>query len=306
MKMDKKSAVFIGVAAALGCEVMYGLSYFFTKHATENAEPLALLGWRFFVAAAAINICAAAGLIKINLKGKNLKPLLKIAMYFPVAYFIGETVGIGHTTASESGVLLACIPVAALTASTLILGKKPTGRQVIGIAITLTGVLVNVLAVGASSSFSVFGYICLLAGVISYAMYSVNVEKTTEFTETEITYIMLIAAAAVFVPLSIGSALIHGNIAAFMALPFNNLSFVTAVLYQGICCSVAAVFLGNVAIAKIGVNKTSSFIGVSTVISIVAGALILKEPFTVYQTIGAIIIVAGVYVANAKGKNKNL
>ncbi len=305
MKTDKKSAVFIGVAAALVCEAMYGLSYFFTKQATESAEPLALLGWRFFVAAAAINLSAAIGIIKINLKGKNLKPLLRIAMYFPVAYFIGETVGIGYTTASESGVLLACIPVAALTASTLILGKKPTKRQVVGIIITLAGVLVNVLAVGATSSFSVFGYICLLTGVISYAMYSVNVEKASEFTEMEITYIMLVAAAAVFVPLSIGAALIQGNISEFMALPFTDIGFITAVLYQGICCSVAAVFLGNVAIAKIGVNRASSFIGVSTVISIVAGALILKEPFTVYQTIGAIIIVGGVYIANAAGKNKS-
>ena len=304
MKIDKKSVIFVGIMAALGCEVMYGLSYFFTKQATESAAPLDLLGWRFFVAAIAINICAMTGLIKINLKGKDLKPLLRIALYFPVAYFIGETVGIGNTTASESGVFLACIPVAALTASTLILGKKPTTWQVTGIVITLVGVLVNVLAVGASSSFSVFGYICLLAAVISYAVYSVNVEKAAEFSEMEITYMMLVVGAAVFIPLSIGSAVIQGNISAMLSMPFKNINFLTAVLYQGVCCSVVAVFLGNVAIAKIGVNRASSFIGVSTVISIVAGALILNEPFTLYQTIGAIIIVGGVYIANAGGKSK--
>ena len=70
-------------------------------------------------------------------------------------------------------------------------------------------------------------------------------------------------------------------------------------LYQGIGCSVLAFFLSNVAIAKIGVNRTSSFIGVATVVSIIAGAFILKESFT-RQIVGAAVIIIGVYTANAK------
>lgn len=54
-------------------------------------------------------------------------------------------------------------------------------------------------------------------------------------------------------------------------------------------------------IVKIGVNRTSSFIGVATVVSIITGAVILHETFTMYQIIGAIVIIIGVYVANAKG-----
>ena len=69
--------------------------------------------------------------------------------------------------------------------------------------------------------------------------------------------------------------------------------------FQGIGCSVAAFFLSNAAIAKIGVNKTSSFIGVSTIVSILAGALALGEPLSVGQIVGAAVIVAGVYTANA-------
>ena len=38
----------------------------------------------------------------------------------------------------------------------------------------------------------------------------------------------------------------------------------------------------------------------ATVVSAVAGAVILKEAFTIYQSIGAAIIIAGVYTANTK------
>ena len=46
-------------------------------------------------------------------------------------------------------------------------------------------------------------------------------------------------------------------------------------------------------------NKTSSFIGVSTIVSILVGALALGEPLSVGQIVGAAVIVAGVCTANA-------
>ena len=66
-----------------------------------------------------------------------------------------------------------------------------------------------------------------------------------------------------------------------------------------------AFFLYNVAIAKIGVNRTSSFVGVSTVVSIIAGVLLLGENFSAYQIIGVIIIITGVYIANAGEKGNS-
>lgn len=87
-------------------------------------------------------------------------------------------------------------------------------------------------------------------------------------------------------------------------LPFKNSSFLIAIFYQGVGCSVLSFFLYNVAIVKIGVNRTSSFVGVSTVVSIIAGVLLLSEKFSTYQVIGVIMIITGVYVANAK-ENRN-
>ena len=58
-------------------------------------------------------------------------------------------------------------------------------------------------------------------------------------------------------------------------------------------------FLSNAVIAKIGVNRTSLFIWVATVVSIIVGVLVLRENLSLSQIIGAVII-AGVYTANAK------
>lgn len=199
----------------------------FTKQAVELASPFALLGWRFLIAFIIMSVIVKCGIIKINLRNKNIRPLIMVALFSPWIYFIAETIGIRQTTASESGVFLACIPVISLVASTLILKKRPTKLQITGIFVTLTGVIITVLAVGASSSLSVIGYAFLLGAVISYALYCVFVDRASDFAGAEITYIML-----------------------------------------------------------------------------AAGAVLLKEAFTTSQIIGAVVIIAGVYIANVKMKRQ--
>lgn len=284
--------------------MLFGFSYLFTKNATASASAFALMGWRFLIAIIVMSICVATGFLKIELKGKSLKPLLVVALLSPVIYFIGETFGISLTTASESGAFLACIPVASVAASTLILKKKPTKQQAIGILVTLAGVLVTVFAVGGSTSFSAAGYVMLTVAVIAYALYSVFVEKASDYTGAEITFIMLTAGAVVFTIAAIIEALLNGTMSTLVALPFRDMGFLSAILYQGIGCSVLAFFLSNVAISKIGVNRTSSFIGVATVVSIIAGVLILHERFSAIQAVGAVIIITGVYIANVKTNKK--
>ena len=294
----KDNRVLTGSLCALGCEVLYGLSYLFTKQTAETASPLALLGWRFVVALAAMSLCVALEFIPVRLKGRRLGPLLRVALFCPCLYFIGETVGIRETTVTESGVFLACVPALSLLASTVILKKKPTKRQIIGILVTFLGVMTTVVAVGLSSSLSPVGYAALMLAVVAYALYSVFVDLAADYTGAEITYVMLCSGAAFYGLLALGEAAAHGALSDLLTLPARSGTFLAAVLYQGIGCSVAAFFLSNAAIVKIGVNKTSSFIGVSTIVSILAGALALGEPLSVGQIVGAAVIVAGVYTAN--------
>lgn len=300
--LERNSNVKIGCLCAIACETLFGFSYMFTKNATGQASEIALLGWRFFIAVLVMGICAATGIIKIKIKGKSLRPLLLVALFSPVIYFIGETFGISNTTASESGAFLACIPVVSLIASSLILNKKPSKMQVAGILTTLAGVLVTVFAVGANTSLSIGGYAALLIAVIAYALYSVFVEKAENYTGEEVTFAMLLSGAVVFIIMALLQGILNGNVVELIGLPFTNRGFLIACLYQGIGCSVLAFFLSNVAIAKIGVNRTSSFIGIATVVSIFAGVLILKEPFTPFQVIGVVLIIAGVYIANSRMK----
>lgn len=298
MKENRKTL--IGCLCALGCETIFGFSSLFTKDVTETVSPFALLGWRFLTAFVTLSLCASCGLIKINLKGKNLKPLFALALFSPILYFTGETFGIALTTASESGAVFACIPVASVLASTLILKKSPRKNEIIGILLTLIGVLITVFAAGRSASFSLPGYLMLFMAVLSDALYGVSVEKTSDYGELEKLFVILFAGAIFFSFAAVAEASINGNLSGLVVLPFRSSRVMAAVLYQGIGCSIFAFFLYNTAISQIGVNRVSSYIGVCTIVSILSGVLILRERFTIAQLIGVLIITIGVYIANSR------
>lgn len=297
-KTDKRALA--GYLSAVGCEVFFGFSYLFTKQATSRASALALLGWRFCLAVLIMGLCARGGIVKINLKGKPLRPLLTAALFCPVIYFICETEGISHTTVCESGVFLASIPIACLLASTLILREKPRKIQVIGILVTFTGVLVTVLAVGAETSFSVTGYAMLAMAVISYALYSVSVEKARMYTDAEITFGTIASGAVVYGSLALMEAASNGNLNAFLRLPFTDAAFRMSALYQSVGCSILAFFMWNAAVSRIGVTRAASFVGIATVVSIISGVALLHESFSVIRATGTALIIAGVYAANRK------
>ena len=300
MTLPRRQLLF-GCLCAIGCETLFGLSYLFTKDATGAATPLALLGWRFAVAFAALGLLAAVRAVKVApLRGRPVGPLLAVALASPVLYFVSETYGIAHTTASESGAFLASMPVACLAASTLLLGKKPTRRQAAGITVTLAGVLTTVLAAGRSASFSASGYAFLALAVAAYALYAVFVEKAAAYTGAEIALAMLGAGAAVFGTLALAEAAHGGGIRELLRLPLENRAFLRAVLFLGLGCSVLGFILSNLAIAVIGVNRTASFIGVAIAVAILSGVAFLGETFTPAQTAGVVLIVAGVYIANRR------
>ncbi|MDY2941698.1 MAG: DMT family transporter, partial [Varibaculum sp.] len=49
---------------------------------------------------------------------------------------------------------------------------------------------------------------------------------------------------------------------------------------------------------KLGANRTASFVGFSTVVSIIAAVIFLDETFTPLQALGTLVIMGGVYIAN--------
>lgn len=107
-----------------------------------------------------------------------------------------------------------------------------------------------------------------------------------------IVYVMSITGCFVFNVISITQHAINGKIVLYFRA-FSDISFVTAIIYLGVFSSLISSLLSTYALSKLEATKVGLFNNVSTVVSILAGTLILKESLYYYHYIGIIAILTG-------------
>lgn len=292
--MDREKV--LPILAAILFSLIFGFSFMFSKVALEIMNPIELIAFRFLLAAITIYILKLFGIIKVNLKGKNIKLILIISIAEPVIYFIFETLGLNLTSTSEAGLMISLIPVITALVGVFFLKETIKPIQVIFIAMSVGGVIfINVMKEGIKLSGNLLGILFLFIAVASSAFYNIGTKKATEtFTPVELTYVMMWVGAITFNGILIVNNLIKGTMSSYF-LPMMSLKAVIPILYLGILSSIVAFFLTGYSISKMPVTQYSVFGNLVTLVSIFAGVFILKEDFFWYHIVGSALIIIGVW-----------
>ena len=307
--MTQKRIHTLSLLAAITAAVIFGMSIMFSKLALEKAAPTVLLAVRFTVAVAAMTLVILANalvgklrgrpLFTFSLRGKPVYQLLLLGIVQPVAYFIFENYGILYTSSAVAGTIIAAVPVCCILMDVLVLHEKVTLKQVLCAVCAIGGVAL--ISAGGAVMVSALGMLFLLLTMLSDTLYyGISHSAAKLFTPFEMTYVMFVVGMVVFIPV----ALLHaGGLTSPMILePLQDGQFWLAVLYLGLLSSVMAYGLLNFANSHLSVSETSLFSNVTTVVSVLAGVVLLKEPFSVWQMLGVVIILVCVFVANVSGK----
>ena len=288
-----------GMLAALTANLIFGFSFLFSKTALSVAHPLLILAVRFTFAFAALNLLILFGLVKVKFRGKKLGGLILMALAQPFLYFIFELYGISLTSSALSGLIISLVPVAVMFLSTAFLKERPTVLQIVCSVISLIGVgAVSVLSNDGNKT-TVIGIVLLLLAVVSAAVFNIlSRKKSADFSPFERTYFMFLIGFIGFNILAV--TVLKGDYLSGHALCFKSADFIISILYLSIVSSVMAFILYNYSTSRISVVRSSSFSNIITVVSVIAGILILKESFSVLQILLCVPIVLGVWGVNLK------
>lgn len=278
---------------------IFGLSFLFSKKALDITTPFKLISFRFLLAFLVLSILILFKVIKVNYKGKNLKDLFILSMAQPVIYFIFETYGIKYSSSSYAGLMMALIPILVTIMGIFLLKEIPSKIQWFFILLSVSGVVFIVLMDSSpGSQNTLLGTVFLLIAVFVGSLYNILSRKSSvHFSSIEITYFMMGAGAIVFNIISFIIDLVNEDLDNFF-LPLLNIDFLISILYLGILSSITAFFLINFALSALPASKAVIFGNLATVISIIAGVIILKEAFYYYHVIGSIIIISGIVGTN--------
>lgn len=292
------------IAVLLGNSI-FGLSFLFSKLALEITIPSVLIAVRFSVAFLVLNIIVLVGrkikkadgtpLVEFSLKGKPKKDILLLSLFQPVIYYVAENYGIVYTSSAFAGVIIAVIPVAGVIFDMLIMHSKVSAKQIIFAVFSVVGVAITTLGAENMTS-SVKGVIFLLIAVVASAMFYVFSKKSGDsYNAIERTYVMFLIGSIFYIILSVIQCYGHYDTLVFSALA--QPTFWYSIIYLSVVSSVIAFLLLNYGSSRISISRATIFANITTVISIIAGVLVLGESFTIGQIIGAVIIIVSVYLA---------
>lgn len=279
------------LCAALG-NILWGFSFLFTKVGLEIApNPNVMLAHRFTISAMLMAIPILLGKEKISFKGKNWKPIV-LLLLMQSGYFLFETYGILYTNATIAGLVLAVVPVVTIGTGALFLKEYPTRRQALFCIMPVVGVIIMTVSGKELGVVTAVGILCLLLTMLASAVFkTANRKAAEEFSAYERTFLVLVNSSVLFSIVGMGS--VDWNVAAFTA-PLLQGKYLLCVASLGFLCSIAANLLVNYAAGHMSVFKLSSFGSLSTLCTMVAGVVLLKEPISVSLVLGAVLILVGI------------
>lgn len=302
--MNEKTKAYL---AALSFSAIIGFSFLFTKIALGYASPLTNLAHRYTIAALVMGALYQTKLIKVSLSRKDILSILSIlpmSLFYPLLFFIFQSFSLQYISSSEAGILQALVPIFTLLLASVFLKEKTSLLQKFFLFLSVAGVVFIFLSKGANfgAETASLGFLLMLGSVLANAINNIlSKSKGGRYRAMDMTAVVIFVGFITFNMLSLTSHYLDGNILAYVE-PLGQLPYLLSILYLGILASIVTGSLSIYAIVRLGASTVSVFGNLGTVLTILAGALILHEPIYSYHVIGATLIIAGILGMNLMRK----
>ncbi len=285
--------------SAIANALIVGLSFIFMKNSLIYTDTLNILAHRFTVSFITISIPILLGWIKLNISLEDIKKILPLSIFYPTLFFAFQSFGLSYISSSEAGIIHATIPIITLVLATFVLKEETTLLEKISVFLSVGGVVYIFLMKGINfKSSSFIGVVLIFLSAVSSSSYNVLASKIVQkYKFIDVTYVMIFIGFISFNALSIVDRLYQGDLKTYFSA-FSSNDFLISILYLGILSSVVTSLLSNYALSIISAPKMSVFNNLSTLVTVVAGVLLLNETLYYYHIIGIVSILIGVLGAN--------
>lgn len=189
--------------------------------------------------------------------------------------------------------MISIIPIAGILAAIPVLRELPTMRQMVFILLSVGGVIGIGLMSNSSGSLDWIGVVSLLiaiAAAVTYTLLNRNISGA--YSDFERTYIMMAVGAFAFTIMA--AVDVKEDPSAYLR-PLISPSYIVALMYLGVFCSVICFFLSCYSLTRLSVARATVFANLTTTVSVLAGAIVLHEPLTVGGIACCALILVGIY-----------
>ncbi|MBN2114901.1 MAG: DMT family transporter [Acidimicrobiia bacterium] len=257
---------------------LFGSTFVVIKDAVTYLPPLGFVGWRFSLGAAVLVVLAPP-------RGRRLWREGAIAGSLLFAGYALQTVGLAHTSASNSGLITGLYVVFTPLLAALVARRAPRLLVFFGALLAFGGLALLTLEDGLSLQ---RGDALTVGCAVAYAFHIVYLSRVAlRHRVIPFTAVQLIVVAAG----GLASA------AVFEGFRFPPARVWPALVLTGIAVSAGAFFLQVWSQTVIGPSRTAIILALEPAFAAATAAVVLGERLTPAGWVGAALILAGIYLA---------
>lgn len=233
-----------------------------------------------------------------SVKKKHISVFLFTGIVGIFGYHVFFFIALKYTTAINSSIIGAMNPIITTIIAAVFMTVKIPAKQVAGILISFAGVVLTIsganLQVLSHFDFSK-GDLWMLVATVCWAAYGVfSKSRGKEIPPLYLTYYSFLVCTVFLIPFVIWEK------------PWQFLDKIppsawAAVLYMSVFASVAGYLIQQISIKRIGPSRTSVFINLVPVFSMILAVLILGETLEPVKILTAAFIILGVCICQLAG-----
>ncbi|MFR5874870.1 MAG: DMT family transporter [Eubacterium sp.] len=275
--------------------MIWGTTFISTKILLVDFTPTEILFFRFLLGLAVLII-----IYPKRLKIKNIRQELTFAaagLCGICLYYLLENIALSYTLASNVGVIISIAPFFTAILSRFFIKNEEKLKVsfFIGFLVAVSGICLISMS-GAKLKLNPVGDILAVAASLVWSIYSLLTRKIGDYG-----YNTIQTTRRIF---------IYGIIFMLPVLFVFDFSFdiqklvkpeyVLNLIYLGVAASAVCFVTWNYAVKILGAVKTSAYIYIVPVITVVTSAVVLKEKITVSAAIGTGLTIAGLFISQYK------
>jgi drug/metabolite transporter (DMT)-like permease len=270
-----------------------------SKVLLETFGPVELFFYRMLMAYLVLMVIKP-GFIKYN----NIKEelvFMAAGITGVTLYFILQNVALKYSMASNVGVLLTVSPFFTAVLSFLVLkDEKLQAKFFAGFAVTLVGVLLLSYNGNHVLKLNPIGDIMAVMAAVAWAVYSVVMKKIGSYN-----YNTILATRKIFFYglLFLIPVLVYTDFS-FSAAKFSDPGVIANMLFLAIPASALTYVSWNRAMEILGPVKTSMYLYVVPIMTMILSVALLGERITGMAAAGVVLILGGIYLSERKPKER--
>lgn len=285
-----------GHVAAFITILIWGTTFISTKILLVAFAPIEILFFRFFMGLIALMV-----IYPHRLKVKDKKQNLTFAwagLCGITLYYLLENIALTYTMASNVGVIISAAPffTAILTHLFLKGEEKLRVNFFVGFGVAMIGICLISFNGSANLRLNPFGDFLAIAAAFVWAVYSVITRKISSYgyntvqTTRQVFFYGLIFMIPVVFLFDFKLELSR----------FSNPVYLLNIIFLGLGASALCFVTWNFAVKVLGTVKTSIYIYIVPVITVITSVIVLGERITGMAAFGTAITLAGLLISESK------